>query len=214
MRTTARLERGSSGDHYVINGAKTFITNGQNANLIAVVCRTGDAGAKGISLVFVETERASGFRRGRHLDKVGLKAQDTSELFFDDVRVPAENLLGGKEGQGFFQLMQELPQERLIIAVQGIGAMERALDETLKYVKDRKAFGKTVWDFQNTKFKLAEVQAAVLAARAFVDACMVAHLKGELDPARAALSKAWVSERQGGVMDVCLQLFGGYGYMM
>ncbi len=210
VRTTARRDR----EHYVINGAKTFITNGQNANLIAVVCRTGDGGAKGISLVFVETEKAEGFRRGRHLDKVGMKAQDTSELFFDYVRVPAENLLGMKEGQGFFQLMQELPQERLIIAVSGIGAMERALDETLKYTKERKAFGKTVWDFQNTRFKLAEVQATVLATRAYVDACMAAHLKGELDAARAALAKAWVSEQQCQVMDDCLQLFGGYVYMM
>jgi acyl-CoA dehydrogenase len=212
VRTTARRV----GDEYVINGAKTFITNGQNANLIAVVCRTGDAGsgAKGMSLVFVETEGCAGFRRGRQLDKVGMKAQDTSELFFDDVRVPAENLLGGTEGQGFFQLMQELPQERLIIAVSGIGAMERALDETLAYARQRKAFGKTVWDFQNTRFKLAEVQATVLATRAFVDACMVSHLKGELDAARAALAKAWVSEQQCKVMDECLQLFGGYGYMM
>ena len=210
VRTTAKRD----GDEYVINGAKTFITNGQNANLIAVVCRTGDAGAKGISLVFVETDKAPGFRRGRHLDKVGMHAQDTSELFFDDVRVPAENLLGMKEGQGFFQLMQELPQERLIIAVSGIGAMERALEETLNYTKERKAFGKTVWDFQNTRFKLAEVQSTVLAARAFVDACMVAHLKGQLDPARAALAKSWVSEQQCKVMDECLQLFGGYGYMM
>jgi long-chain-acyl-CoA dehydrogenase len=135
-------------------------------------------------------------------------------LFFDDVRVPAENLLGMAEGRGFFQLMQELPQERLMIAVSGIGAMERALEETLKYTKERRAFGKTVWDFQNTRFKLAEVQATVLAGRAFVDACMVAHLKGELDAARAALVKAWVSEQQGRVMDECLQLFGGYGYMM
>ncbi|MBI5721603.1 MAG: acyl-CoA dehydrogenase family protein [Burkholderiales bacterium] len=221
VRTTARLERGVGGDHYVVNGAKTFITNGQNANLIAVVCRTGDGGAKGMSLVFVETDAAEGardstpgFRRGRHLDKVGMKAQDTSELFFDDVRVPAENLLGTKEGQGFFQLMQELPQERLIIAVSGIGAMERALEETLRYTKERRAFGKAVWDFQNTRFKLAEVQATVLATRAFVDACMVAHLKGELDAARAALAKAWVSEQQCKVMDECLQLFGGYGYMM
>jgi len=212
VRTSARRD----GDHYVINGAKTFITNGGNANLICVVCRTGEAGsgAKGISLVFVETDNAPGFRRGRVLDKVGMKAQDTSELFFDDVRVPAENLLGMKEGQGFFQLMQELPQERLIIAVSGIGAMERALDETLAYCKQRKAFGKAIWDFQNTRFKLAEVQATVLAARAFVDACMVAHLKGELDAARAALAKAWVSEQQCKVMDECLQLFGGYGYMM
>ena len=210
IRTSARLQ----GDHYIVNGAKTFITNGQNANLIIVVCRTGDAGAKGVSLLVVETEQSPGFRRGRLLDKVGLHAQDTSELFFDDMRVPAANLLGAQEGQGFFQLMAQLPQERLIIALQGVGAMERALDETIRYTKERQAFGKPIWDFQNTRFKLAEVQAVVLAARAFVDACMVAHLKGELDAARAALAKAWVSEQQGRVMDECLQLFGGYGYMM
>lgn len=211
VRTTARRD----GDHYVLNGAKTFITNGQNANLIVVVCRTGaDDGAKGLSLLMVETEGADGFRRGRNLDKVGLKAQDTSELFFDDVRVPVDHLIGEQEGQGFFQLMQQLPQERLIIAVQGIGAMERALQETLVYVKERKAFGKSIWDFQNTRFKLAEVQATVLAARAFVDACMSAHLAGQLDAARAALAKSWVTEQQCKVMDECLQLFGGYGYMM
>jgi acyl-CoA dehydrogenase len=211
VRTFARRD----GEDYVINGAKTFITNGQHANLIVVVCKTDrEAGAKGTSLLMVETDKAPGFRRGRKLDKVGLKAQDTSELFFDDVRVPAANLLGGKEGQGFFQLMEQLPQERLIIALQGVAAMERALEETLAYVKQRKAFGKAVWDFQNTKFKLAEVQATVLATRAFVDACMVSHLKGELDAARAALAKSWVSEQQGRVMDECLQLFGGYGYMM
>ena len=214
IRTTAKLVKGGGGDHYVIDGAKTFITNGQNANLIIVVCRTGEAGAKGVSLLVVETENAPGLRRGRQLDKVGLKAQDTSELFFDDVRVPADQLIGGSEGQGFVQLMEQLPQERLIIALQGIGAMERALDETLAYVKQRQAFGRAIWDFQNTRFKLAEVQATVLAARAFVDACLVAHLKGELDAARAALAKAWVSEQQGRVMDECLQFFGGYGYMM
>ncbi|MFZ5551180.1 MAG: acyl-CoA dehydrogenase family protein [Pseudomonadota bacterium] len=218
VRTHARRD----GDHYVLSGAKTFITNGQNANLIIVVCRTGDAGAKGMSLLVVETEAedgtpARGFRRGRNLDKVGMKAQDTSELFFDEVRVPVANLLGGEagvEGQGFVQLMEQLPQERLIIAVSAIGAMERALDETLAYVKQRKAFGKPVWEFQNTRFKLAEVQSTVLATRAFVDACMAAHLKGELDAARAALAKAWCTEQQCKVMDECLQLFGGYGYMM
>ena len=187
VRTTARRE----GGHYVLNGAKTFITNGQNANLIVVVCKTGgEAGAKGISLLMLETEGAAGFRRGRQLEKVGMHAQDTSELFFDDVRVPADHLIGVEEGQGFFQLMEQLPQERLIIAVSGVGAMERALDETIRYTKERKAFGKSLWDFQNTRFKLAEVQSVVLAARAFVDACMVAHLKGELDAARAALAKA------------------------
>ena len=215
VRTSAVLRNDGGGDHYVLNGAKTFITNGQNANLIVVVCKTGpEGGAKNISLLMLETEGAQGFRRGRQLEKVGMHAQDTSELFFDDVRVPADHLIGGKEGQGFFQLMEQLPQERLIIAVSGIGAMERALDETLRYTKERKAFGKRLWDFQNTRFKLAEVQSVVLAARAFVDACMAAHLKGELDAARAALAKAWVSEQQCKVMDECLQLFGGYGYMM
>ena len=223
VRTHARRD----GDHYVLNGAKTFITNGQNANLIVVVCKTGgtgadDQGAKGVSLLMVETDNkeagsdqlVAGFRRGRHLEKVGMHAQDTSELFFDDVRVPVGHLIGGKEGQGFFQLMEQLPQERLIIAVSGVGAMERALEETLKYAKERQAFGKPLWSFQNTRFKLAEVQSTVLAARAFVDACMAAHLKGELDAARAALAKSWVSEQQCKVMDECLQLFGGYGYMM
>ncbi len=214
IRTTARRVEDGRGAHYVLNGAKTFITNGQNANLVIVVARTGGEGARGVSLLLLETDDAPGFRRGRQLDKIGLKAQDTSELFFDDVRVPADNLLGEVEGQGFVQLMQQLPQERLIIALQGVGAMERALAETVRYAKERQAFGRPIWEFQNTRFKLAEVQATVLAARAFVDACMVAHLKGELDAARAALAKAWVSEQQGRVMDECLQLFGGYGYMM
>jgi len=160
------------GDHYVLSGQKVFITNGQNANLIIVVCKTDKTqAAKGISLLVVEVEKADGtlvdgFRRGRNLDKIGMKAQDTSELFFDEVRVPVANLLGGangEEGQGFFQLMQELPQERLIIAVTAVGSMERALTETLAYTQERKAFGKTIWNFQNTRFKLAEVQSQVLA---------------------------------------------------
>lgn len=217
IRTTARRD----GDHYVLNGAKTFITNGGSANLIIVACETpgsgGDAetkkGARGMSLLVVETDAAPGFRRGRTLDKIGLKAQDTAELFFDDVRVPVANLLGGAEGQGFYQLMNQLPQERLIVALGGIGAMERALEETLAYVKQRTAFGKPLWEFQNTRFKLAEVQATVLAARAMVDAAMVAHLKGELGVDRAALLKYWITEQQCKVIDECLQLFGGYGYM-
>ena len=209
IRTSARR----SGEHYVLNGQKTFITNGGNANLIIVACRTGGEGSKGMSLLVVETENAPGFRRGRLLDKIGMKAQDTAELFFDDVSVPAENLLGPAEGQGFAQLMQQLPQERLIVALGGIAAMERALAETLAYVKERQAFGKPIWEFQNTRFKLAEVQATVLAARAMVDAAMVAHLRGELGVDRAALLKYWVTEQQGKVMDECLQLFGGYGYM-
>ena len=209
LKTRARKD----GDDYLISGQKTFITNGGNANLIIVACRTGGEGSKGMSLVVVETEHAQGFRRGRLLDKIGMKAQDTAELFFDDLRVPAHNLLGAAEGQGFVQLMQQLPQERLIVALGGIAAMERALAETLAYVKERKAFGKTIWEFQNTRFKLAEVQATVLAARAMVDAAMVAHLRGELGVERAALLKYWVTEQQGKVMDECLQLFGGYGYM-
>ena len=210
ITTVARRD----GDHYLLSGSKIFITNGQNADLIVVACKTDRAqGAHGMSLLVVETDQVEGFRRGKLLDKIGMRGQDTSELFFDDVRVPAENLLGGKEGLGFMQLMAELPQERLIVALGGIGAMERALADTLAYVKDRKAFGKTVWNFQNTRFKLAEVQATVLATRAFVDACMVAHLQGKLSVDRAALAKYWVSEQQGKVMDECLQLFGGYGYM-
>lgn len=209
IRTSARRD----GDHYVLNGQKTFITNGGNANLIIVACRTGGEGSKGMSLLVVETDHAPGFRRGRLLDKIGMKAQDTAELFFDDVRVPVDNLLGAAEGQGFIQLMQQLPQERLIVALGGIAAMERALAETLAYVKERRAFGRAIWEFQNTRFKLAEVQATVLAARAMVDAAMVSHLKGELGVERAALLKYWVTEQQGRVMDECLQLFGGYGYM-
>ncbi|MDM4766467.1 acyl-CoA dehydrogenase family protein [Pelomonas sp. SE-A7] len=218
VRTQAKRD----GDDYLLSGQKTFITNGQNANLIIVVCRTGDGGARGISLVVAEVENEDGslregFRRGRNLDKIGMKAQDTSELFFDELRVPAANLLGGAsgaEGQGFFQLMQELPQERLIIAVSAIGAMERALADTVAYTKERQAFGKPVWEFQNTRFKLAEVQSQVLAARATVDAAIQAHLNGELDAARAALVKAWSTDLACKVMDECLQLFGGYGYMM
>ncbi len=209
IRTSARRD----GDHYVLSGQKTFITNGGNANLIIVACRTGGEGSKGMSLLVVETDQAPGFRRGRLLDKIGMKAQDTAELFFDEVRVPAENLLGPAEGQGFIQLMQQLPQERLIVALGGVAAMERALADTLAYVKERRAFGKAIWDFQNTRFKLAEVQATLLATRAMVDAAMVAHLKGELGVDRAALLKYWVTEQQGKVMDECLQLFGGYGYM-
>jgi len=216
VRTHARRD----GEHYVLNGSKTFITNGQNANLIIVVCKTDPSqGAKGVSLLVVETEDEAGnpvpgFKRGRNLDKIGMHAQDTSELFFDDLRVPAENLLGGREGQGFFQLMQELPQERLLIAVQAVGAMERGLAEALSYAKERKAFGKPVWEFQNTRFKLAEVQAQVIAARATVDAAIVAHLRGELDAARAALIKAWTTDLACQLLDECLQLHGGYGYML
>ncbi len=210
VRTLAIRE----GDSYRINGSKTFITNGQLANLVIVACKTAkDQGAQGISLLLVETDAATGFRRGRNLEKVGMEAQDTSELFFDDLIVPVDNLLGGKEGLGFFQMMQELPQERLIVAMAGIAAMELATHVTLAYTKERKAFGKPIFAFQNTRFKLAECQALLLASRALVDAAMVAHLKGELGVDRAALIKYWVTDNQCKLIDECLQLFGGYGYM-
>ena len=210
VRTSAVLE----GDTYRINGSKTFITNGQLANLIVVVCKTDKSkGAQGISLLMVETDQVTGFRRGRNLDKLGMDAQDTSELFFDDVVVPKDNLLGLQEGLGFFQLMQELPQERLIVAVGGVGAMELAMQETLAYTKDRQAFGKPIFNFQNTRFTLAECQALMMASRAMVDAAMVSHLKGELGVERAALLKYWITDQQCKLIDECLQLFGGYGYM-
>ena len=210
VRTSAVLE----GDTYKINGSKSFITNGQLANLIVVVCKTDKSkGAQGISLLMVETDEVTGFRRGRNLDKIGMDAQDTSELFFDDVVVPKDNLLGLQEGMGFFQLMQELPQERLIVAVGGVGAMELAMQETLAYTKDRQAFGKPIFNFQNTRFTLAECQALLMASRAMVDAAMVSHLKGELGVERAALLKYWITDQQCKLIDECLQLFGGYGYM-
>ncbi len=202
------------GDTYKINGSKTFITNGQLANLVIVVVKTDkDKGAQGISLFVVETDEAPGFRRGRNLEKIGMEAQDTSELFFDDVVVPASNLLGAQEGLGFFQLMQELPQERMLVALAGIAAMELAMKVTLEYTKERTAFGKPIFSFQNTRFKLAECQALLLASRALVDAAMVAHLKGELGVDRAALIKYWITDNQYKLIDECLQLFGGYGYM-
>ncbi|KAA0017680.1 acyl-CoA dehydrogenase family protein [Antrihabitans cavernicola] len=201
------------GDDYVVNGSKTFITNGAQADLIIVVAKTDIAeGAKGISLVLVEADR-EGFRRGRVLDKVGQKGQDTSELFFDDVRVPTSNLLGTEEGQGFIQLMLQLPQERLVIAVGSIAGIETALEHTLRYTKDREAFGRPVFGFQNTKFKLAEVATDARIGRVFVDDCIVAHLRGELDIPTVAMAKWWTTERAMVALDECLQLHGGYGYM-
>lgn len=200
------------GDSYVINGAKTFITNGGLADLVVVVAKTDrEAGAHGVSLIVVECD-TPGFRRGRVLDKVGLKGQDTAELFFDDVRVPAENLLG-EEGQGFIQLMQQLPQERLIIAVSAVAGMETMIDDTIAYTKERTAFGRPVFSFQNTKFTLAEAATEATVARAFLDQCMERHLRGELDVQGAAMVKLWTTERVGKIADECLQLFGGYGYM-
>jgi acyl-CoA dehydrogenase len=202
------------GDHYVLNGSKTFITNGQLANFIIVVAKTDPAeGAKGISLVVVETDGLEGFERGRNLHKIGMEANDTSELFFNDVKVPVENIIGEAEGRGFYHLMEQLPQERLNIAVQGVAAAERGLKETLTYVKERKAFGKRVIDFQNTQFKLAEVKTKLTVARVFVNHCIGLHLKGQLDAATASMAKYWVTDIQGEVIDEMLQLHGGYGYM-
>ncbi len=201
------------GDEYVVNGSKTFITNGGQCDVVIVVAKTDPTkGAEGTSLIVVEAERA-GFRRGRLLDKLGLKAQDTAELFFDDVRVPASNLLGSTEGQGFVQLMQQLPQERLIIGISSVMAFELALRETLRYTKDREAFGRPVFNFQNTKFTLAEVATEARIARLFLDDCIVKHLKGELDIPTVAMLKWWTSDRAMKAVDQCLQLFGGYGYM-
>ncbi|MEH6664524.1 MAG: acyl-CoA dehydrogenase family protein [Brevundimonas sp.] len=202
------------GDHYVLNGSKTFITNGQLANFIIVVAKTDPAeGAKGVSLVVVETDGLEGFERGRNLHKIGMEANDTSELFFNDVKVPVENIIGEAEGRGFYHLMEQLPQERLNIAVQGVAAAERGLKETLAYVKERKAFGKRVIDFQNTQFKLAEVKTKLTVARVFVNHCIGLHLKGQLDAATASMAKYWVTDIQGETIDEMLQLHGGYGYM-
>ncbi len=210
IRTTARRV----GDTYVLNGQKTFISNGQLADLVIVAAKTRiDAGAKGISLIAVETQDAPGFRRGRNLEKIGKHAQDTSELFFDDVVVPAENLLGGEPDRGFAQLMQQLPQERLVIAVGAVAAMEAALAETIAYVRSRRAFGKTLIEFQNTRFVLAEAKTTTQVARVFVDDCIARLLAGTLDVGTAAMAKYWTSEMQGKVIDSCLQLFGGYGFM-
>jgi acyl-CoA dehydrogenase len=202
------------GDHYVLNGSKTFITNGFLAGLVLVVCKTDPAQrARGTSILLVETAHAKGYRVGRVLDKIGLKAQDTSELFFDDVEVPAENLLGGAEGQGFFQLMSDLPYERTIIGVLAAAAMEGAYQATLQYVRERQAFGQPIADFQNTRFRLAEIATTCKVARAFVDQCVEKLVAGTLDTATASMVKLWTSEQQGKVIDECLQLHGGYGYM-
>jgi len=208
VKTTAVMD----GNHWVINGSKTFISNGQLADLVIVVAKTDPKlGAKGTSLIAVET-KTDGFKRGRNLEKIGMKAQDTSELFFQDVRVPADHLLGGP-GMGFVQLMQQLPQERLVIAIQAVAAIEAALTHTLAYVKERKAFGKQIIDFQNTRFKLAELKTKAHIARVFVDDCIARHLRGELDVATAAMAKYWTTDLQCEVVDECLQFHGGYGYM-
>jgi alkylation response protein AidB-like acyl-CoA dehydrogenase len=209
IQTTARRD----GEGWVLNGSKTFITNGINSDLVIVVAKTdpGAAGAKGISLLVVERDMP-GFTRGRNLEKIGLKAQDTAELFFDDVKVPAENLLGQENG-GFVHLMENLPQERLAIAVGAAAAMERVLGLTLEYVKGRTAFGRPVGSFQNTRFVLAELQTEATIARVFVDECIEQLNAGELSVSDAAMAKWWTTELQNKIVDRCLQLHGGYGYM-
>lgn len=207
-----RAERDGNG--YIINGSKTFISNGYLAGLVLVVAKTDPAQkAKGMSILIVETDRRPGYQVGRVLDKIGLKAQDTSEMFFDNVHVDADCLLGGEEGKGFFQLMSDLPYERTIIAVSATAAMEGAYEATLQYVREREAFGQPIVQFQNTKFKLAEIAAQVTAARAYVDRCIEDLVAGRLDAVGASMVKMWASELQCKVIDECLQLFGGYGYM-
>lgn len=209
VKTTAIRQ----GDHFLLNGSKTFITNGQMADLVIVVAKTDPKeGAKGTSLFLVETAW-DGFEKGQNLNKVGMKAQDTSELFFQDVKVPATHLLGGREGQGFLQLMQELPAERLQVALTAVAAAEAAWEWTLTYVKDRKAFNKPVISFQNTRFKMAEMKAEITAARVFTDRCLELHLDRKLDIPTAAMLKQWTTDIQCKVMDECVQLHGGYGYM-
>jgi alkylation response protein AidB-like acyl-CoA dehydrogenase len=208
LRTSAKRD----GNHYVIDGQKTFITNGQVADFLVLAAKTDPkAGAKGISLFIVEAER-EGFRRGRKLDKVGQHAADTSELFFDSVRVPATNLLG-EEGKGFAYMMENLPQERLAIAVIAAAHAEAALQWTIEYVKQRRAFDQTVFDFQNTRFKLADLKSDVTIGRVFIDTCLKAHLAADLDVPTAAMAKGWSTDMACRVIDECLQLFGGNGYM-
>ncbi len=203
------------GNQYKINGSKIFITNGQTADLVITVAKTDkDAGSKGVSLIVVEPAQAEGFRRGKPLKKLGLKGNDTAELFYEDVKVPLTNLLGPEEGQGFYQLMKQLPWERLLIAIQALGAIDFALAETVAYVQERKAFGKRVMDFQNTRFKLAECKTKAEVLRSFVNDCIGRLIDGTLDAATASMAKYYGTEVQGQVMDECLQLFGGYGYML
>ncbi|MDD9891303.1 MAG: acyl-CoA dehydrogenase family protein [Gammaproteobacteria bacterium] len=200
------------GDEYVINGQKTFITNGQNCDFVLLACSTDpEAGAKGISLIIVEADRA-GFSRGRNLEKIGQKAADTSELFFSDVRVPVSNLLG-KEGGGFAVLMNELPRERITIACRAFAEAQRAYELTVEYVKERKAFGQKISEFQNTQFKLAEIKTDLAVGWSFIDQCLVKIHEGKLTPEEGAMAKLWTTETGNKIVDACLQLFGGYGYM-
>ncbi len=210
IRTTAIKD----GDHYKISGSKTFITNGALANLVIIAAKTDpQAGGRGISMFLVETDGLDGFRRGRNLDKLGMKSNDTSELFFDEMRVPASALLGSEEGKGFIQMMEQLPQERLLIAVYAVARIERALNETLAYVKERSAFGHKIAEFQNTQFVLAECVTEATIAKTFLDACIADHLEGKLTTEKASMAKYWLTDLQSRIIDRCLQLFGGYGVM-
>lgn len=210
LRTTARRD----GDEYVVNGQKTFISNGLHCDLLVIVVRTGGEGAKGLSLLVAETAGLQGFSRGRQLEKLGLRYQDTMELFFEDMRVPAANFLGGEEGTGFVQLMQQLPQERLIIAVAGVAAAEKAVRLAIDYAKEREAFGRPIMRFQTVRFELAECRTETLAARTLVDHCIGLHLEGRLDPATASMAKYYATDVQCDIVDRCLQIFGGNGFML
>ena len=211
IRTTARRD----GDHYVINGSKTFITNGSHAGLVCVAVKTDPrvVGLKGISLLVVETQERAGYRVGGALEKVGMHGQDTCEIFFDDVRVPAASLLGPAEGRGFSQMMERLPYERLTVGVTAVATAEQAVAITTRYVKERTAFGKPLFEFQNTRFKLAECKTEAHVGRVFLDDCIERFVAGRLDDATAAMAKYWLTEAQCRIVDECLQLHGGYGYM-
>lgn len=211
VRTSARRED----DHYVINGSKTFITNGTHCDLLIVVARTGvEKGGKGLSLIVAETQGLQGFQRGRVLEKIGAKGVDTRELFFADMKLPVANLLGSAEGLGFAQLMNQLPQERLAIAVSAVAAAEQAVELAIAYAKERTAFGETLLSFQNTRFVLAECRTEALALRTFIDHCIALHLEGKLDAATASMAKYLSTDKQCEIIDRCLQVFGGYGFML
>jgi len=210
IRTRAECD----GDHYVVHGSKIFISNGMLAGLLALAVRTDSSpGSQSLSILMVETANLAGFKVGRVLDKMGMHAQDTAELFFDGARIPAANLLGGVPGQGMYQLMGDLPYERMLIAVSGVAAMEGALAATLAYTKERRAFGQTIFEFQNSKFRLAEIATNVRVARAYVDDCISRVTAGTLDTVTASMAKWWISDLQQRVLDECVQLHGGYGYM-
>ena len=211
IKTIARRD----GNQYTLNGSKIFITNGGSADLIIVAAKTDQsAGAKGISLILLDTNNVEGFSRGKPLKKLGLKGNDTAELFFDNVKVPLTNLIGKEEGQGFYQMMNQLPWERLLIGITALGAIDFALQETIKYVQERKAFNKRIMDLQNTRFKLAEAKTKAEVLRSFINDCIARLINGKLDAATASMAKYWGSQIQNEIMDECLQLHGGYGYIL